>query len=247
MKKLCLCLFMAILPAESPAAEPAVVVQLGTRNGFVTPERSGCTHTAAGNILVAQPTPDVVVITMTGVVVASGHPFYESHAAQNFDLTQEMKITFDEAKIKKVRLEMEGRVVGLLRADAGHHSHTGGAGPCSACGSAQQGAACAALTCGKLPVTSLCVDPHPVACGEYLSVNCQTGPVCVPVGPGCYTLHQTFHIEAAHPHSLLPCNPASAEFAPDALDPTWISYWEPFRAAVKRDFGFQVTLRFVPE
>ena len=36
----------------------------------------------------------------------------------------------------------------------------------------------------------------------------------------------------------------SAEFAPDpALDPLWISYWEPFHGAIKKDFGFQVTLK----
>ena len=37
---------------------------------------------------------------------------------------------------------------------------------------------------------------------------------------------------------------ASAEFAPDpALDPLWISYWEPFHGANKKDFGFKVTLK----
>jgi hypothetical protein len=65
--------------------------------------------------------------------------------------------------------------------------------------------------------------------------------------PGCYTLHQTFSIMATHPCSVLPCKAASAEFAPDALDPLWISYWEPFHGAQKKDFGFQVTLRIVPD
>ena len=40
----------------------------------------------------------------------------------------------------------------------------------------------------------------------------------------------------------------SAEFAPDpALDPLWISYWEPFHGAIKKDFGFQITLRVAPD
>src|SRR5204863_246480 len=44
--------------------------------------------------------------------------------------------------------------------------------------------------------------------------------------------------------ACLPCKSASAEFAPDpALDPLWISYWEPFHGAVKKDFGLQVILK----
>jgi hypothetical protein len=36
--------------------------------------------------------------------------------------------------------------------------------------------------------------------------------------------------------------------APDpALDPLWISYWEPFRGAGKKDFGLQITLRVAPD
>ena len=59
--------------------------------------------------------------------------------------------------------------------------------------------------------------------------------------------HQTFAVSAAHPQSLWCCKAASAEFAPDpALDPLWISYWEPFHGAIKKDFGFQVVLKVAP-
>ena len=51
-------------------------------------------------------------------------------------------------------------------------------------------------------------------------------------------LHQQFHILAGAPQALLPCKASSAEFAPDpALDPLWISYWEPFHGTAKKDFG----------
>ena len=55
--------------------------------------------------------------------------------------------------------------------------------------------------------------------------------------------HQTFHLAVRNAHGF--CGKASsAEFAPDpALDPLWISYWEPFHGAAKKDFGFQVTLK----
>ena len=63
-----------------------------------------------------------------------------------------------------------------------------------------------------------------------------------------YNLKQTFSLTASHPASLWPHKAASAEFAPDpGLDPLWISYWEPFHGASKKDFGFQMILRVAPE
>jgi hypothetical protein len=97
-------------------------------------------------------------------------------------------------------------------------------------------------------VLTVCIPPHAVSGGENRSVNCKEGPLGVPVPPGTYTLHQSFGIRATHPHSLAPCKAASAEFAPDpALDPLWISYWEPFHGASKKDFGLQVTMRVAAE
>jgi len=53
-------------------------------------------------------------------------------------------------------------------------------------------------------------------------------------------------VSAVHPHGLLG-KAASAEFAPDpALDPLWISYWEPFHGAAKKDLGFQIILKVAP-
>ncbi|HKB40135.1 MAG TPA: hypothetical protein VKD72_27115, partial [Gemmataceae bacterium] len=73
-------------------------------------------------------------------------------------------------------------------------------------------------------------------------VNDHDGPKKIPVQPGKYVLHQTFTITAES--SCFLCKRPSAEFAPDpALDPLWISYWEPFHGVIKKDFGFQVTLK----
>ena len=95
-------------------------------------------------------------------------------------------------------------------------------------------------------LATLSVPDHAVAGGENLSLNDHDGPIEAPIAPGKYTLHQSFTITATHPKSLLPCKAASAEFAPDpALDPLWISYWEPFHGAAKKDFGFQITIKVV--
>jgi hypothetical protein len=220
--------------AAAPAPGPTIV--LFERHGHVTPRRDGFNHTGGGNIDIAQPTPDVVIITMTGVAVAGAHPCKDSAAAQDFDLNQAFEIALDKAEGKKLKLTVEARVIGLLRSN-----------PRSK-GVAEESGPCATVACGPAAVVAVCAPAHSVSCGESLSINDREGPVSVPVLPGKYTLHEAFHVGASHPHSLLPCKAASADFAPDpALDPLWISYWEPFHGAAKKDFGFQVVLRVALE
>ena len=225
---------ITVVPASTPSPPASIV--LGSRHGHVTPQRSGFTHTGGGNIDVAQPTSDVVVITMTGVAVAGAHPFSDSTAGMHFDLTQNFEISFDNPKLKRAKLVLEGRVIGLLR------SHEKGGG------TAGEGPGCASVLRDSKSLVTLCVPEHAVACGENLSINDHEGPVEIPIVPGKYTLAQTFVITATHPGTLRPCKAASTEFAPDpALDPLWISYWEPFHGAIKKDFGFQITLKVVED
>ena len=114
------------------------------------------------------------------------------------------------------------------------------------CGAASQGQGCVAISSGGNAVTSLCVEPHGVSGGESLSVNCQACPVEAVLVAGCYNLHQSFVVTATAPQGI--CGrPASAEFAPDAVDPLWLGAWEPFRGANKKDFGFTVTLQVVAD
>src|SRR5438874_13333418 len=76
-------------PAQPPAPPaPTVTITLGSRQGRVVPERQGFTHTGGGNIDVAQPAPDTVVVTMTAVAVAGGHPCQDSVARMTFALEQ---------------------------------------------------------------------------------------------------------------------------------------------------------------
>jgi hypothetical protein len=220
---------ITVVPAAAPA--PPVSIALGSRHGHVTPARHGCTHTGGGNTDVAQPGPDTLVVTMSGVVVAYGSPKGGS-AAMNFDLEQCFEVSFDSPKVKKAKLTLEARVIGLLR------SHCKG-------GSAGFDNACASVTSSGAALVQLCLEPHAVGGGENLSVNDRDGAAGVGNLPaGKYTFHQTFAINALGPKTLLPVKAPSAEFAPDpALDPLWISYKEPFHGAAKKDFGFQVTLK----
>jgi hypothetical protein len=223
---------ITVQPAASSA--PPISIILGPRHGHVTPERCGCTHTGGGNIDIAQPTPDVLVITMSGAAVAYG-AVRDAMAAQGFDLDQCFELSFDNPKVKKGKLTMEGRVIGLLRS----HCHSDSAG---------YDDACACIGVGPASILKLCVPPHSVAGKQALSVNDHDGPVSVPVTAGKYMLHQTFRVWANAHKTIVPTKGPSSEFAPDpAIDPLWLSYKEPFHGAVKKDFGFQVTIKVAEE
>lgn len=215
--------------APAATAAPDVSITLGARHGHVTPNRCGCVHTGGGNIDIQQPSSDTVVVTMTGVAVATGSPLKDSLASLSFELEQCLEIAIDNPKVKKAKLTIDGRVIGVLRSN------------CKGKDAAEQGKACAAIGCNGVEVVTLCVPPHSVGCGENLSINCTEGPVTVPVLAGKYVLHQTFCITASHAKGL--GKASSAEFADGALDPLWISAKEPFYGVAKKDFGFQITIK----
>jgi hypothetical protein len=153
----------------------------------------------------------------------------------DFDLVQNLEIDLGGVKAKSVKLTMEARVIGLLR------SERGGGGTAEESGGAS-------ISAGPAQAIGVQAPAHAVAGGDSLSINDHEGPVAVVIGPGKYTLHQVFHLSVCHPRSCLCCKAVSAEFAPDpALDPLWISAWEPFHGANKKDFGFQVVIRVVAE
>jgi len=203
---------------------PPVSITLHERHGHVTPIKGRCTHTGGGLIDVASPAPDTVVVTMSGAVVAN--------AVMQFDLEQSFEVSFDDPKVKRAKLTLEGRVIGLLRGER--------------TGCAEYSDACAHLLLGPADVLTVCVPPHN-ACGcQSLAVNDHDGPKGVAAGPGKFTLHQTFNISARSNCGLF--KRPSAEFAPDpALDPLWINFFEPFHGVKKDSFGFQVTLRVAAE
>ncbi len=225
---------LSFLAAQPAAPAPKVAIVLKDRHGHATPDRVGCTHTGAGNTIVDQPKDDTVVITMTGVAVAGPHPCKGSAAGMTFDLTQCAEVTFNDEKFKKARLTIDAQIVGLLRGD----KHGGTASVCNGA---------AAVTCGGVSVLAIAIEGHAVGGDENLSINDHKGPCSVTVLAGEYNLFQGFRITAAHARGV--CGKAaSAEFAPDpALDPLWISYWEPFHGAQKKDFGFRVTYHVDPD
>ena len=221
------------ISVTTAATAPDVSISLGKRTAQVVPCRVRCNHTGGGNIDVQQPTPDVLVVTMTGAAVAYGSPAGAASAALDFTLSQTFDVSFDKPTAKAAKLTVEARVIGFLR------SHK--------LGSAEQSGS-ATVTGAGCPGLSVAVPSHAVAAGDNLSVNDKEGPVLlVLTAAGRLCLTQQFRVSASMPKCLLPCKAPSAEFAPDpALDPLWISSKEPFRGAKKGDLGFQVTIKVAP-
>ncbi len=206
------------------APPPPASITLLERHGHVTPVKGKCTHTGGGLIDVTAPSPDSVLVTMSGAVVANSE--------MKFELDQCFEVSFDDPKLKKAKVLVEGRVIGLLRGEKK--------------GCAEYSGACASVLAGPAELVTVCVPAHQVCGCDNLSVNDHDGPKGVPIAPGKYTLHQTFLI-SAHSDSVL-CKRPSAEFAPDpAIDPLWISYREPFHGVKKDTFGFQTIIKVVPD
>jgi hypothetical protein len=206
------------------APPPPVSITLHERNAQVTPHKGRHAHTGGGLIEVTSPAGDTVLITMSGAVVAD--------AEMRFELEQGFEVNFDDPKLKKAKVLIEGRVLGLLR------------GQCLGC--AEESNASAQVSCPTAGLAGVSLPPRRVCNCDNLSVNDHDGPHAMPVAPGKYTLNQTFAISANSKCCLL--KRPSAEFAPDpAIDPIWINYWEPFHGVKKDNFGFQVILKVVPE
>jgi hypothetical protein len=206
------------------AAAPPLSITLYERHGHVTPNKGKCTHTGGGLIDVASPSPDTVLVTMSGAVVANSE--------MKFELDQVFEVSFDDPKVKRAKLLIEGRVIGLLRGEKK--------------GCAEYDEACATVACAPVELVTVWVPTHKVCGCDNLSVNDHDGPKATAIAATKYTLHQTFRI-AAQTDSYV-CKRPSAEFAPDpALDPLWISYHEPFHGVKKDTFGFQVIMKVVPD
>jgi hypothetical protein len=212
------------ITVSTTATAPPVSIILHERHGHVTPNKCKCAHTGGGLIDVASPAPDTVIITMSGAVIANSD--------MTFDFDQCFEVSFDDPKVKKAKLTLEGRVLGVLRGEKK--------------GCADYSDASASVSACNADIASVSVPTHSACACESLGVNDHDGPHSVPVVPGKYGLHAHFCI-GAHTTCCL-CKRPSAEFAPDpALDPLWISYFDPFHGVSKKDFGFQVIVKVAPD
>src|SRR5262249_35137966 len=143
-------------------------------------------QTGGGDILVEQPEPNTIVVTMGGAAVA-GSNCHESTAGIDFNLGQELEIIPTPTGVRPPRVGMAGRVGGTLQVT----------GPCKcgrACGAAEQGPATACLALGNTGLLSINVNPSSVVCGQESSINHRHGPFESVAVAGPYCLTGSFHI-----------------------------------------------------
>ncbi len=225
--------------ADSPPG-PAYQIVLHSRQAEVTPTRSGDSQTGGGSILVEQPEPNTIIVTMEGSAVA-GSDFCRSAAGITFDLQQDLEIIPTRTGVRPPRIGMIGRVVGTLQVTD--------PGICGKpCGTAEQGSATACLAIGGANVLSINVKPSSLSCGQELAINYREGPVEALGAVGSYRLSGTFGIGANQGICVFNRKAAVADFATGPrLDPMWSDVLKPFRAVPRKDFGFKIVLRVVED
>jgi hypothetical protein len=227
------------LAADAPAG-PAYQIVLGSRHAEATPNRTGGAQTGGGWVLVEQPEPNTIVVTMGGSAVA-GSDCHGAAAGITFDLSQELEIIPTRRGVRPPRIGMVGRVVGTLQVTE--------PGPCcKSCGGAEQGPASACLSLGGTNLLSVSVKSSAVSCGQESSINFREGPVEALAAAGPYHLSGSFRIGVTQGHGVFNRNAAVADFDPaPQLDGFWSDALKPFRAVPRRDFGFKVVVRVVED
>jgi hypothetical protein len=230
----------ALFVTDAQAQDPAYQIVLRSRHASVMPTRTPNAQTGGGSIVVEQPEPNTIVVTMGGsAVVGSGH--HGSSAGLNFVLEQELEIIPTRRDARPPRIGMIGRVVGTLQVtDCGHCG--------KACGNASQGPATACLSAGEASLLTVAVEPSAVGCAQELAINHREFPVETVAEAGLYHLSGAFRIGAAQGKGVFHRQYAVADFDPaPQLDAFWADALKPFRAVPRNEFGFKLVVRVVED
>jgi hypothetical protein len=229
----------AMQAADAPAG-PGYQIVLRSRHAEAVPNRTKDAQTGGGSIVVEQPEPNTIVVTMGGSAVV-GSEFHGSAAGIAFDLEQDLEIIPTRRGLRPPRIGMVGRVVGTLQVtDPGKC--------CKTCGTADQGPATASLMSGETGVLSVNVKPSSASCGQEVAINYRDGPVECPGIAGCYRLIGSLRIGVTQGKGVFYRQSAVADFDPaPQLDSFWSDALKPFRAVPRKDFGFKIVVRVVED
>jgi hypothetical protein len=229
----------AAWPADPPPG-PAYQIVLRSRHAEAIPNRTREAQTGGGWVVVEQPEPNTIVVTMGGSAVV-GSDCHGSAAGIAFDLAQDLDIIPTRAGVRPPRVGMVGRVIGTLQVTD--------PGLCGkACGTAEQGPAAACLAVAGTSLLSVSVKPSAVSCGQESSVNFRDGPFEAVAAPGPYHLSASFRVGVNQGKGVFHRQAAVADFDPaPQLDAFWADVLKPFRAVPRRDFGFKVVVRVVED
>jgi hypothetical protein len=232
----------AIHASDPPPAPPgpAYRIVLRSRTAEAIPTRTKDAQTGGGSIVVDQPEPNTIIVTMGGSAVA-GSDCHGSAAGLTFELEEDLEIIPTRPGVRPPRIGLVGRVIGTLQVtDPGKCGRE--------CGAAEQGPATAWLSSGETGLLTLNVKPSAVACGQELAINYREGPVECRAAAGCYRLNASFQIGVTQGKNVFNRQAAVADFDPaPQLDAFWADILKPFRAVPRGDFGFKLVLRVIED
>lgn len=221
----------AVLAADTEPATTARIV-LGAHDGAAHPAVRGHGYTGGGNIDIAQPAADTLVITMTGTVAACASPLNSSEATLDFQQGVQFGVEFSPPSATG-RLIVQAKLNGLLRAK----------GKCSVAGMTH---ATTTLGSCQSEIAVLPLAARMVSCGDAVALTASHGPVVVPIGAGQFNLSQHFQVTTSAARGLK-CARSSAEFSTAALPENWSISPDPFHGANKDDLGYQVMIQVIPD
>jgi hypothetical protein len=216
--------------ASPPAPGPTYTITLQSRHACVTPRTKKLARVDGGFIDVVAPSPQGLVVTMTGTAAANSYLGCSGAATAEFELAQELEITCSDPSVHTVALTLDSALVGFVRS---------------------KGHAGAAVRVAEVSVTPEGWDGTPLTLWyPPMGVTGKDGRLCnqhlppiqdLPMPLGRYVISARFALDT---QARGVCDDhAVADFSPDTSLPTdWVRTKDPFQGVSKKSFGFTFLL-----
>jgi hypothetical protein len=200
----------------------------------VTPHTKKLARVDGGFIDVAAPTPQSVIVSMTGTTAASSYLGCAGAATADFEMAQELEITCSDPNVQTVSLTLDSALVGFVRS---------------------KGHAGAAVRVAEVSVTPQGWDGTPLTLWyPPFGVTGKDGRLCnqhlppvqdMPMPVGRYVISARFALDT---QARGVCDDhAAADFSPDTTLPAdWVRTKDPFQGVSKKSFGFIFMLTAAP-
>jgi hypothetical protein len=220
--------------AAAPAPPPTYTINLKARHACVTPHTKKLARVDGGFIDVVSPTPQSVIVTMTGTTAASSYLGCSGAATAEFEMAQELEITCSDPSVQTVSLTLDSALVGFVRS---------------------KGHAGAAVRVAEVSVTPEGWDGTPLTLWyPPFGVTGKDGRLCnqhlppvqdMPMPIGRYVISARFALDT---QARGVCDDhAAADFSPDTTLPAdWVRTKDPFQGVSKKSFGFTFMLTAAP-
>ena len=228
-----------VLPSPMSAIidpPPPVRFVIEDRKGTSTTDHHGLNHISGGFIEVTLPSPEIMVITVTGLASAAGNAYQSSHSNIDVNVVQQFRIEAMQPNVIGAKMVMNTQLIGVLRCQR-EGAGMASVGPCNSLVS-------------RNDINLLeAIIPQRTHTGEGNEfINDRSSPQSITVNFGSYTLSEHFRVEAGHPKRWFHKNVATAAFGPDSpRPPEWLSLLDAHRDLPKqRDTGYRVSLRLIP-